>query len=402
MDDYEEKKDDILHVRTFGSFSMRYNGQYITGKNKTSESQFNYLMQILIHAGEKGVNRDILEAALFKNKELDNIHHAAQSVIYNAKKRLREYDLPDINFIKQKNGVYYWTEEIPVVEDAREFERLIKEADEINDEKERIIKYINALHLYTGEFLESQLSTTWVAKENWRYRKLFAETVSKASELMIKRDEYELLESLGKYASNVQPLSDWEALTMEAYVALGKYEEARDLYEETIDYYLQEQGIRPSQKMTDLINRLGTQLEFPHQMLGEIKDRLAEDDVNHSGGYMCSYPVFLGIYHTLARIMERSGQSVYLMLCTIVDSKGNVLGPSSKLDELSDRLGEAIRKTIRRSDVVNKYSKGQYLVLLTNTTLENCDIIERRINKEFIINRQRIHVKYHVSSVFEV
>ena len=153
--------------------------------------------------------------------------------------------------------------------------------------------------------------------------------------------------------------------------------------------------------MNELINRLGEQLEFPHEMLKDIQERLSEKD-EERGGYVCSYPVFIGIYQTLYRIMERSGQAVYLMLCTIVDSKGNVLGNGPKLDELSERLGKAIKESVRRSDVVNSYSKALYLVLLSNTTRENCAVVQRRINKAFIINRQRIHVKYHVNSVLEI
>ena len=395
-------KDNIMHVKTFGNFMMSYNGQSITGKNKTSESQFNYLMEIILHTGKEGVDRDILEQSLFRHKDLNNIHHATQSVIYNAKKRLKEYDLPDINYIYQKDGVYYWNQEIPVEEDARLFEEYLKEAETEKDPKEKIQKYLKAIHLYTGEFLENQVSTTWIAKESWRYRKLFSEAVSKAADLMMERDEYELLEELGKYATGVQPLCDWETLTMEAYVFLGKYKEAFDLYEKTIDAYLEEQGIRPSVRMSELVEKIGSQLEFPHAMLEDIKHRLQEDSKAESGGYICSYPVFLGIYQTISRIMDRSGQSVYLMLCTIIDSKGNVLGPGKKLDELSERLGQTIHKSIRSSDVMNRYSRGQWLVLLTNTTLEDCEIIEKRISKAFMVNRQRIGVKYHVSSVFEV
>ena len=112
---------------------------------------------------------------------------------------------------------------------------------------------------------------------------------------------------------------------------------------------------------------------------------------------MCSYPVFHGIYQAIARISERSGQMIYLMLCTIVDTKGNVLTKADKLDELSPRLEEAIRTTIRRSDIMNKYNKGQYLVLLMNTTMENCRIIQKRIDEKFMINRQRISVRYYVN-----
>ena len=70
-----------------------------------------------------------------------------------------------------------------------------------------------------------------------------------------------------------------------------------------------------------------------------------------------------------------------------------------QLDELSDRLAKAICKSIRHGDAVNRYGKGQYLILLINITLENCKIIERRIDANFLTGRQRTGVQYHVSAV---
>ena len=389
---------DKLIVKTFGNFSLSYNGQVITGKNKNSESQFSSLMQILLHAGEKGVERETLEESLFKNRDLHNIHHTTQSVIYNAKKRLKEFDLPDVNYIYQRGGVYYWTDKIPVEEDARLFEQYVVEARSIRDDAESIPVYMKAIHLYTGDFLESQLSSSWIARENWRYRSIFTEAVRECAARLRRNDEYEMLVDLGNYATQVQPFSDWETLTMEGYVFLKRYKEAEDLYAKTIDLYLEEQGIRPSSKMNDLINKLGEQLEFPHEMLEDIQDRLSEEDED-LGGYVCSYPVFVGIYQSMSRFLERSGTPVFLMLCSIVDSKGNVLGEGKKLNELSERLGDAIQKSVRRSDIINRYSKSQYLILLTNTTRKNCEIVQKRINKSFMINRQRIHVKYYVNNV---
>lgn len=69
------------------------------------------------------------------------------------------------------------------------------------------------------------------------------------------------------------------------------------------------------------------------------------------------------------------------------------------MEEMSERLGEAIRMSVRHGDIINQYGHGQYLVLLVNTTRENCDVIEMRINRNFIIGRQRTGVEYHVNSV---
>ena len=87
------------------------------------------------------------------------------------------------------------------------------------------------------------------------------------------------------------------------------------------------------------------------------------------------------------------------MLCTVVDSKGDPMKEGAVLSELSERLKEAIGQSIRRGDAFTRYGKGQYLVLLINTTRENCKILQRRINEHFVVRRQRTGVQYHVNSV---
>ena len=110
-------------------------------------------------------------------------------------------------------------------------------------------------------------------------------------------------------------------------------------------------------------------------------------------------PAFLEIYRTIERAMERSGEFIFLMLCTIVDGKGNPMKEGPKLTELSERLEEALIRSVRHSDTITKYGSGQYLILLFNTTRGNCGIIQKRINDNFLIGRQRTGIDYSVSSV---
>lgn len=389
-----------LQVNMFGTFSLSYGGQLLTGKNKSSESGFISLMEAVLHAGKEGVTRDELEQAIFQNADLKNIHHSTRNVIYNAKKRLLAAGLPDVNYMEQKDGVFYWTDEIPVSEDAREFERLIAMAHEEEDVAKKTSLLLDAIHLYKGEFLETQASVLWIAKEARRYRELFFECVDEAAELLRSREEWFILEDLGLYAAKVYPFSEWETLTMEALIAMCKYDDAIRFYEETSEYYMSVMGLRPTQRMQDLMNHLGELVDHNYEVLDEIQSKLMEEVPDAKGGYSCSYPIFRGIYQLTERSMERGGQSVYLMLCTIVDGKGNPMKEGNMLNELTERLKNAIYASIRRSDVVSRYGKGQYLVLLSNTTMENCKIVQKRINDNFLIGRQRTGVHYFVNSVF--
>ena len=84
---------------------------------------------------------------------------------------------------------------------------------------------------------------------------------------------------------------------------------------------------------------------------------------------------------------------------TIVDSKGNPMREGPILDRLTVRLKDSICHSTRYSDIINQYGPGQYLVLLTNPTMENCEVVESRINERFLSQRQRTGVVYHVKAV---
>lgn len=386
-----------LKVKLFGNFSLMYGEQSLLGK-KVSETQFTLLMQILLYYHKTGVSREHLEELLFGDRDIKNVHHTMQSVIYNAKNRLRKAGLPDVNYIRLEKGIFYWNEEIPVNADTTRFEELYEKADKTEDKKERLHLLLEACHEYTGEFMVMYTSMIWAAGKAREYRNLFYDCVEEAAGLLREQEDWITLQRLGEYASGIAPFADWECLTMEALIELGKFEDAENLYADTVDYYLKERGIQPSEKLMKMFDRMENQMIHPMGMLEKIQKKLIEDD-EKEGGYLCSYPVFRGIYRMVTRMMERGGQSVYLMLCTVVDSKGNPMKEGEQLDELSARLAKAICQSIRHGDAVNRYGKGQYLILLINITLENCEIIQRRIDAKFLTGRQRTGVQYHVSAV---
>lgn len=389
---------DILYIRMFGGFSLTWNGKQITGAGKSAESQFSYLMQLLLHEREEGVSRDRLEQILFEDRDIGNVHHALRTVIYNARKKLRAAGLPESNYIEQQDGRYYWTTDIPVVEDATELVNLYQAAEAEKDLDNKLGMYLDACYLYTGEFLSTQTSVIWAAREAKRYHGVFCDCVEKAVQLLRVNQDFFQMEKLGLYAAKIDPLADWETITMEALVSMGRYEDAQRLYHETGELYMQEQGLRPSERLMELLEKLGDQFEHQYETLDGIQKALSDRSASQ-GGYMCTYPVFQGIYRMLERMLERDGQSVYLMLCTIVDSKGNPMKDGTVLEELSSRLGDSICHAVRQCDAITKYSKGQYLVLLINTTRENCRIIQKRINYHFIVGRQRTGIRYYVNSV---
>lgn len=394
----EMERQDILYVQMFGSFRMSYGEKPLTGE-KVRDTYFTSLMQILLHHIENGVSRDRLEEVLLGDRDVENRHQALQTIIYKAKKKLKGMGLPQQNYIVLKEGVYYWTPDISVKEDAADFDRLYEAAAAAEDEEEKFRLYLEACYTYKGEFLSDYAGVMWAGAEARRYHDMFCECVERSVSIIRKKQDWFQMEELGRYAAKINPFSDWESLTLEALIESGRHKEARKLYADTADSYLQERGIYPASKITELMDSLGNKMNYPCMALNQIQQYLKEDASEMTGGYSCSYPVFRGAYRIFCRMMERGGQSGYLMLCTLVDGKGNPMEDGFRMEELSERLMSAIQNSIRHGDVVSQYGKGQFLVMLVNTTRENCEIIERRISQRFTVGRQRIGVQYHVDCI---
>ena len=118
---------------------------------------------------------------------MENRHQALQTIIYKAKKKLKKMGLLDAKYIVLKNGVYYWTAQIPVVEDAAVFVRLYRQAEACMEEEKRLKLYLEACYTYTGEFLATHTAVLWARAEARRYRKQFCECVDNAAFIIRKK-----------------------------------------------------------------------------------------------------------------------------------------------------------------------------------------------------------------------
>ena len=391
-------EDYTINVKTFGGFSIRYKDSELSFGNQ-SESQMVQLLQLLLHFRRQGLSRDLAKAALFGDRDVDDVSHSIRNIIYNLRKRLKALGLPDSQYVVKKKGVYFWCDDIKVIEDASEFETAFDNAMNCEDNEQKIDMLTNACYMYAGRFLAGNESSVWSAQEAERYREIFSDCVIELTDMLRDAHKYKQLLDVSTYASKVDPFSEWEIMTLEALGRLGKFDRTESFYRKTVDMYVKEYGGRANSYVREFINRIGLKLVVGHESLEEIQSKISNPDDYPREGYYCSLPVFQEIYRMTERMMERSGEKIFLMLCTILDSKGNPMREGSRLEELSERLRQTIIESVRHTDTVTRYGKGQYLVLLINTTEEDCSIVSGRISSRFIREGQRTSLSYSVSNI---
>ena len=102
-------------------------------------------------------------------------------------------------------------------------------------------------------------------------------------------------------------------------------------------------------------------------------------------------------------MMERNGISVYIMLCTLTDKNGEILMGTDRNKEASKALKIAICNSLRRGDFYTRYNESQFLIMLSGTTLENCQVISARIDRNFRKDfAGHFRINYYMASVAEL
>lgn len=185
-------------------------------------------------------------------------------------------------------------------------------------------------------------------------------------------------------------------------IGMSRYKDGLDVYKRTTKLMFEELGLSPSAGMLERFKLMGERTSQAAGAIEDIKYRLREKE-SIEGAYYCTYPSFVDVYHVFGRMMERTGMSVFLMLCTL--NFINIETDDENQKYYSELLRESIQKAVRKGDFYTRYNIQQYLVMLIGITQENCTLVSKRINKEFnkrLTRRKNVSIDYYVASLGEV
>ena len=393
-----------LKVYMLGRFSVVYGDQPVIFK-KNSATKVLKLLQILLHySGVRGgIPRNQLLEELYGREEVSDAANNLRVTVHRLKKMLADSILPDYEYIQIDNGIYRWKSPMTTWVDVIDFSESVKAGENETNEAERYRLFKNACLLYQGEFLPELSGEDWVIINSVGYKKQFSTALSGVWEYLKYVENYQEMLEMATDAVRIYPFDEWQAMKIEALMGLDRYKEAMDFYEETSRMFFEELGISPSVRTMKLFEEMSAKLTGNYQAAGEIEDRLKEE-AEEKGAFYLSLPSFRDSYRLFQRILERNGQSAYLMVITLVDGKGRPAEGTERQEEFSRKLRTAIQKSLRRGDSFTRYSPSQFLILLIGTNKENCKLIFNRILDNFAMEHRtwKNYLKYYVSSVADV
>ena len=149
--------------------------------------------------------------------------------------------------------------------------------------------------------------------------------------------------------------------------------------------------MRPSQELRELYNEIMSVEKSLETDLETIQDDLREAAAR-PGAFVCEYGFFREAYRLEARRAARSGTSVHIALITVSLPDGG-MPPLSVLAATMDQLQEVLTGSLRRGDVVSKYSGAQFVVMLPAANFENSTMVMERVVSSFYRQHRRNFLK---------
>lgn len=393
--------DKALYVHMLGEFHVNYGTNAISfGRNNLAKSV--QLFQIMVLNKKTGVSKGSLIQYLYGRDEVENGNSSLNNTLFRLRKLLESAGLPKDNYITVQNGMCRWNEEIPIYADIYEFEELTAKGMSETDEINRLFFLKEACKIYHGEFLPMMVGEEWAMAANIHYQEVYFSSLRIVCEELDKQREYEEILRLTTAAAQVYPFEEWQIWRIDSLIAMNRYKEAMDVYQDATKMFFDELGLSPSKKMMERFQVMSSHIQQPVRTIVDIKEGLKEEN-ERKGAYYCTLPSFIDNYRILSRMMERTGQSVFLMLCTLTDSSGTPLESPKKLQEVSQKFQMAIQRSLRRGDLYTRYSPCQFLLLLPGTNKENCSIISTRIDRNFKDEGGgRNKINYYTASVADM
>ncbi len=379
----EQSQNKQVRITMLGSFEVCVDGNTV-GDNSNRAHQIWNVLEYLIAHRHRSISNDELIEVLWANEESDNPANALKNLIYRIRNTLADSGISCAKeLIQYKRGSYGWNNQLDCWVDCEEFEKLAKRAcmPEISD-LERIDYYLKAINLYKGDFLPKSYFETWVIPLSTYYHGLYFKCVTEAVELLQKRNQYDEIVTVCESAIVIdQFVEDIHESLIRALIHLGRQQQAMAHYEHVTTLFYRELGVSLSESLRSLYREIIKNSNHTETDLCVIKEDLREaSQVN--GAFVCEYEIFKSMYRLEARSASRTGQAVFVGLLTL--SRQDALPPSVKsLNATMAKLLDVICSSLRRGDVVSRFSASQYVLMLPTLTFENGQMVLERITKRF-------------------
>ncbi len=383
-----------LQAKMFGGLQIHVGDQYLVEKGGRVNKPIELLVYLLLNIGAQTTNEQLMEA-LWGDDEVENPAGALKNAAYSLRRLLTKVGL-DQECIITRDRQYAWNPDVPVDLDVDRFNKLYEAAmqnPDVSDE-EMVRCCREALALYAGDFLPGLSDRYWLMTRASTLRQRYLNMVLHLSDRLLASDERSGAEEVMNLCSRallLEPLS--EDIYLRHFTALRKLDmkaAVLSYYPVVANMFLDEVGQPLPESVREIYRWAAEGANLPMEDIRHIQkdlDEITRDDRPIRGAYFCPYEVFKHMYHMVVRSATRNSEDVILLLVTLVPLEA----PKQEMIRVMLSVKELIKNMLRKGDVFARYSRNQYVLMLS---VKNTD--------DYKIVRDRLLTRYEKSGISQV
>ncbi len=390
-----------LQINMLGGFSLQYNDKVIDYQSSRSHKLW-LILEYLITFRDKEITQNELIELLWGDEFTENPANTLKTLLHRLRVMLEDLNFaPGKEMVMYNRGIYAWNPKLNYVVDTDQFMSLCELGDEADDEEQKISYYLSALEYYKGDFLPMSALEPWAVPVNTYFHSEYLRVVHACVALLKERNRAHEIITVCQNAVKVDPYE--EVLHYELIKAMldtGAQQTALNHYEYVVDLFYSEFGINLSEQMTDLYKELIKVSNGIEVDLHVISEKLQEEH-SRPGAFYCEFSLFKEIYQLEKRAISRNGQSVYLCLISVTDGNNSKVDNKKHQNAAMGQLRNAIQFSLRRGDVFTRYSVSQYLIMLPTISYENCEMVLKRIVRNFKLDNphSKVTLTYKIQAM---
>lgn len=375
---------ELIRMQMLGGFAVSVGEVEICGPNCRKGQLWN-LLQYLVTFRHRQIPASELQAALWP-KGTGNPSNALKNLVYRVRTTFEDAGIADAKqIILCKRGVYRFNADLPLEADTELFAAAAAQALEAEDEQ-RIPLLKKAIALYRGDYLTGEERQSWVAAVRADLHEKYAACALPLMEHLNAEQDWDALLHLATHSTDIDPFdAPANYYQLQAMLGLGMQPKALEYYNYLQNLYYRERGESLPEQVRSLYHDIIRHMNNIEIDIAKIKQDISEKG-EARGAFLCEYEVFKEMYRVEARAAARTGQKMFLGLLTLTDEEGAPPAGRAR-NRAMDHLEKTLVLSLRRGDVVARFSVTQYVVLMATRTYENglkvINRVERRFRAEY-------------------